>query len=91
MPRTEVVLLARAIQLREAVAAGRFDGADCRFAANTLGAWLQLARERLEYERLRKEGEIVPIEVLEGELPDEEMVNRIELVYKEIEHRLTAH
>jgi hypothetical protein len=59
MPRTEVVSLARAIQLRDAVAAGRFDGADSRFAANMLGVWLELARERLEYERLRKEGEIV--------------------------------
>lgn len=91
MPKTELVLLARALQLRDAVAAGRFDGEDSRFAASMLGAWLEIAREQLEYERLRREGEVPPLELFEGEPPNEEMVNRIELVYREIEHRLSAH
>jgi hypothetical protein len=91
MQKPEVLLLARAIQIRDQVAAGRFLDVDSRFAANILGAWLQFAKERLEYEQLRRQGEVPPRDFLEDEPPDEEMVFWIERIYREIEHRLAAH
>lgn len=91
MHKPEVILLARAIQIRNDVAAGRFLDVDSRFAANVLGAWLEFAKERLEYEQLLRAGAVPPVDSFEGEPPDEEMVLWIERVYGEIERRLNAH
>lgn len=91
MQKPEVILLARALHLRDQVAAGRFLDVDSRFAANILGAWLQFAKERLEYEQLRRRGEVLLQDSLDGEPPDEEMVYWIERVYREIERRSAAH
>jgi hypothetical protein len=92
MQGPEVILLARAIRIRNELAAGRFHGANCRFAANFVSAWLESAKDRLECERLFAE-EGVPriLDDFEDEAPDEEVVFWIERIYKEIEHRLNAH
>ena len=48
MQTTETAMLERALLLRDDVAAGRFHGVDCRFAANILGAWLRVVKEELD-------------------------------------------
>ena len=69
------VLLATAIRLKDDLAAGRFCGADSRFAANVLGAWLQIVKD----------------ETFAGDPPDEDIVDRIERLYTDIQNRLSAH
>ena len=92
MQKPEVILLARAIRIRNELAAGRFHDADCQFAANFIGAWLESAKDRLECERLFRSGEVPrALDDFADEPPDEEMVFWIERVYREIEHRLNAH
>lgn len=86
------MLLAQAIRIRDELAAGRFHDADCRFAANFVGDWLESAEDRLECERLFREGKVPRVlDDFQDEPPDEEMVFWIERIYREIEHRLAAH
>jgi hypothetical protein len=74
MQEDAAVLLARAIKLRDDVAAGRFHGANTRFAANVLGAWLLIGKD----------------ETFAGNPPDEQMVNRIERLYADIRNRFSG-
>jgi hypothetical protein len=75
MQEDAAVLLATAIRLKDDLAAGRFYGADSRFAANVLGAWLLIVKD----------------ETFDGEPPDEALVDKIERLYTDIQNRLNAH
>ena len=75
MQITDEVMLAHAIELRDEIASGQFDGDRSRTLAKILGLWLDAAKMNVEA----------------GQMNDEATVKKIDKVYYEIQRRFAAH
>jgi hypothetical protein len=75
MQINDEVMLAHAIELRDEIASGRFDGERSRTLAKILGLWLEAAKTKVEA----------------GKAADEATVKKIDKVYREIQRRFAAH